>query len=83
MMVLIPAAALLPFAARLRRRWDEDRYREEMLFEEELRRRQQQEKKTTYEHIPTTPYAAGEGPAGIPRHHRSRGAGRAVFPALM
>lgn len=44
MLVLIPAAVLLPFAARLRRRWDEDRYREEMLFEDELRRRQQQEK---------------------------------------
>lgn len=43
MMVLIPAAALLPFAARLRRRWDGDRYREEMIFEDELRRRQQQE----------------------------------------
>lgn len=42
MMVLIPAAALLPFAARLRRRWDGDRYREEMLFEDELRRREQQ-----------------------------------------
>lgn len=57
MMVLIPAAALLPFAARLRRRWDEDRYREEMLFEEELRRRQQQEKKqpmSTYRQ-PRTP----------------------------
>lgn len=56
MMVLIPAA-LLPFAARLRRRWDEDRYREEMLFEEELRRRQQQEKKqpmSTYRQ-PRTP----------------------------
>ena len=44
MMVLIPAAALLPFAARLCRRWDGDRYREEMLFEDELRKRQQQEK---------------------------------------
>lgn len=44
MMVLIPAAALLPFAARLRRRWDEDRYREEMIFEDELRKREQQEK---------------------------------------
>ncbi len=46
MMVLIPAAALLPFAARLRRRWDGDRYREEMLFEDELRKREQQEHKT-------------------------------------
>ena len=44
MMVLIPAAALLPFAARLCRRWDEDRYHEEIIFEDELRRRQQQEK---------------------------------------
>lgn len=44
MMVLIPAAALLSFAARLRRRWDEDRYREEMIFEDELRKREQQEK---------------------------------------
>ena len=44
MMVLIPAAALYGFSSRLRRRWDEDRYREEMLFEDELRRRQQQEK---------------------------------------
>lgn len=42
MMVLIPAAVLLPFAARLCRRWDGDRYREEMLFEDELLRREQQ-----------------------------------------
>ncbi len=39
MSVTIPVAALLAFAARLRRRWDHDRYREEMLFEAELHRR--------------------------------------------
>lgn len=39
MLVGIPVAVLLVFAARLRRRWDYDRYREEMLFEAELHRR--------------------------------------------
>lgn len=42
MMVLLSVAALFAFAARLCRRWDGDRYREEMLFEDELLRREQQ-----------------------------------------
>ena len=41
MLVLIPAAVLLSFAARLCRRWDGDRYRDEMIFEDELLRREQ------------------------------------------
>lgn len=40
-------------------------------------------KKKTYAYISLPQNASGESLPGIPRHHRPRSAGRAVFPALM
>ena len=45
LLVTFPAVVFFIFLSRLRRRWDEDRYREEMIFEEELHKRKKHEEK--------------------------------------